>query len=91
MKDHDTNPAGRCLRCGHPLTQASSLHSDVSPSEGDLTLCIRCGHLMAFTADLGFRDLTTEELIEAALDRRVAMTRAAIAAANAAVDSATRH
>jgi hypothetical protein len=51
-----------CPNCGATLDAATCVTSDtVQPSPGDLTLCIYCGHLMAFGDDLSFRKLTDSE------------------------------
>ena len=41
------------------------------PKPGDITLCIYCGHIMAFADDMGFRELTGEEMHAIAGDERI--------------------
>jgi len=67
-------PASSCLNCGKLLDAATGVLEygfDATPDPGDLTVCIACGHLMAFGDDLQLRDLTAEEMKDAAGDRRI--------------------
>lgn len=58
-------PDSKCCECGTHITGASS--SDGSkPSQGDFTLCIKCGSLNVFDADLTLRAPTDDEIIESA-------------------------
>lgn len=73
-----------CLKCGEPNDAASGVvdkhaRNTIKPRPGDVTLCMNCGHLMMFTNDLSFRELTKEEQKHAATDRRLITTRAALA------------
>jgi hypothetical protein len=59
----------RCPACNKRLTMtAHLLEPDASPSPGDFSICLYCGHLMAFTDDLDLRDLTDQEARDAAND-----------------------
>lgn len=60
-----------CLQCGTCVSAAASVDADVAPSPDDVTICIKCGHLMAFANDLSLRELTDSELHEWAGDERV--------------------
>jgi hypothetical protein len=66
-------PATTCLGCGKPLDGATAVvvDEDTSPDPGDLTVCIYCGHLMAFGDDLQLRELTPEEQVYIAGDKRI--------------------
>lgn len=44
---------------------------EIHPSPGDITVCMYCGHLMAFDRKLRFRQLTDAEMIEVAGDERI--------------------
>jgi hypothetical protein len=57
-----------CLNCGKGLDSASSVAPQDRPVEGDFTVCLYCGHLMIFTSDLSFRNLTEDEMYEIAGD-----------------------
>ncbi len=73
-------PDSPCTSCGHVMNRCFSVDADAAPSPGDFTLCIRCGHLMAFADDLALRDLTDAEVREVAGDRRALAVQAARAA-----------
>jgi Zn ribbon nucleic-acid-binding protein len=60
-------PMDHCLSCGHAMELASSLENQM-PSEGATTICIKCGHIMAFDAQLKFRELTDAEMLKIAGD-----------------------
>jgi len=60
MKDYKM-PGHDCLRCHGVLNGATNVTNNAMPKDGDLTICIYCGHLMAFTDDLSLRELTAEE------------------------------
>jgi hypothetical protein len=64
-------PGCNCLNCGKHLDGASAINDDGMPSPGDITLCIYCGHIMAFADDLSFRELNDEEMHEVAGDKRI--------------------
>jgi hypothetical protein len=70
---HENN----CLSCGRMSDVASSVFSESAPSPGDFTICLYCGHVMAFGDDLGFRALTGAEMISVAGDVRVLKIQAA--------------
>jgi hypothetical protein len=72
-------PRSECLNCGHPLDRATHVDGARRAKPGDVTLCIRCSHIMIFTEDMSFRNPTDEELTEIAADADV--MRAAVALA----------
>ena len=51
-----------CLSCGYLLDAATPVEIDHPPSSGDVTICIACGHIMAFGDELELRELTNEEI-----------------------------
>lgn len=61
-------PGDRCLNCGDMLDRAERLHDDKKPEEGDISICLHCGHVMVFTNKLMYRNPTDEELLEIAAD-----------------------
>jgi len=72
----------RCLDCG-ALTDAA-MHANAAkgrriPKPNDVTICIECGHLMAFADDLTLRPLTDAEMIAVAGDRDIVMAQRLIA------------
>lgn len=52
------------------LDAATSMGEDAVPSDGDITICIKCGHIMAFENGLP-RNLTDAEMLHIAGDRRI--------------------
>jgi len=54
-------PTHSCLHCHGDLSAATNVTSNEKPKEGDLSICVYCGHLMAFTKDIALRELTPEE------------------------------
>jgi hypothetical protein len=67
-------PLSACTNCGHVTNCATGVdetNDDLVPSAGSFTICIHCGHIMAFTKDLTLRNLTAEEVIMVAGDRRI--------------------
>jgi hypothetical protein len=57
-----------CPSCGKVFDMATDATSDETPSPGDITICLTCGHLMAFTDDMTVRELTPKEMHEIAGD-----------------------
>ncbi len=58
---HRTKKGNKCLRCGARLDAAAGIQDGPGPSEGCLSICIKCGHATLFTADLSLREITPEE------------------------------
>jgi hypothetical protein len=58
-------PPQPCPNCGKTLDAAGSFAEGITPDPGDLTICLYCGHFMAFDDDLSFRELTPEEMNKA--------------------------
>jgi hypothetical protein len=55
-------PETECLGCGKSLDGATDTSLlDGAPKPGDLTICVYCGHLMAFTKTMRLRQLTKIE------------------------------
>jgi RNase P subunit RPR2 len=60
-----------CPSCGVLLNAATStFEEDATPSDGDITICLRCGHIMIFENNRP-RDLTDVEMRMIAGDRRI--------------------
>lgn len=56
--------ASNCAYCGHQLDASFDAGgSNDRPEPGDITLCIECGRLMMFNADLSLRALTEDEAL----------------------------
>lgn len=76
-------PECRCLDCGTMIDSASAIKDDViRPKPGDITVCVNCGHIMAFNDDITVRMLTDDEMFEIAGRLDIIMIRQAIAQAN---------
>jgi hypothetical protein len=59
-------PESACTACGYVMDRCRSVGSDALPSPGSISVCLRCGHLMAFGHDLRLRNLTDAEIKEIA-------------------------
>ena len=73
-----------CLKCGLSNDAATGIvdkhaRNTLKPKPGDVMLCFNCNHLMMFADDLSFRELTAEEKLHAATDKRLVAARAALA------------
>lgn len=56
-----------CTACNYEIDSATSFQDErASPNSGDISICLQCGHLMAFADDLSLRDLTDKEIVEIA-------------------------
>jgi hypothetical protein len=53
------------------LDAAASMSGEHSPEPDDISICLYCGHLMAFDGDLKFRPLTDAEMVQVAGDPRI--------------------
>lgn len=60
-----------CPSCGSKLNGATDPVGDATPSSGDITVCLYCGHILVFTDDLRLRNPTDEEIHEIAGDVRI--------------------
>lgn len=63
-------PPTSCLSCGTRLNTTTSLFGDAEPSDGDITICLKCGHIMVFE-DERPRNPTDAEMHMFAGDRRI--------------------
>lgn len=71
-------PGNKCPNCGYPLdgaAPANAPESDVSPKEGDLSVCINCGTILQFDANIQSRIFPIEELFELPDDFRLDIMR----------------
>lgn len=61
IKVHESH----CLGCGTHLDAATHVNDsgkEYVPDDGAITICYKCGHVMAFDADTRLRELNTEEM-----------------------------
>jgi hypothetical protein len=73
-----------CTGCGRALNGAANVGGDEAPRPGDATVCMYCGHVMAFDSRMRLRNLTDKEMIEVAGDKRIITIQRARAAAEKA-------
>ena len=62
-----------CLFC-HKESDAATVvavEGAVHPEPGDVTICMYCGHIMAFNESLQFRELNDDEIKDVAGDPRI--------------------
>jgi hypothetical protein len=64
-------PESSCPNCGKRVDAAMSAEGDHKPSPGDITICMYCRHLCVFAEDMGLRELTDDEVVAVAGDKRV--------------------
>jgi hypothetical protein len=69
-KDHKM-PKSHCTACGYEIDAATCVGVDTRPKPDDITICIDCGHIMAFAKNLTLKDLTDSEIKEVAGDARI--------------------
>lgn len=68
----------RCLACGYVCDATAGVDRPMRPHPGALAICIRCGHVAAFDANMRFRELTAAELKWTAADQNIRLVRKAI-------------
>jgi hypothetical protein len=71
MGETEVVPSCACLGCGKVHDRATGLNDSHDAAPGDITICIKCGHVMAYDDDMKFRELTDEEVIAVAGDPRI--------------------
>lgn len=70
-------PECKCLNCKREMDAVTSTDpGEPLPKSGDITICLRCGYVMAFRDDMTFRALTLVELQEVSTDPRVQCVQA---------------
>lgn len=60
-----------CLNCGKLLDRAMGVGTGTKPEPGSVTMCLGCGHVQAYNEEMKFRELTDEEIVEVAGDKRL--------------------
>lgn len=70
-------PISHCLNCDAPLDGATGVGADAQPNPGDATVCIYCGHIMAYDSQLNLRELTEDEIDAIAGDDRILLIQKA--------------
>jgi hypothetical protein len=64
-----------CLECNAKLDAASGINCENAPKPGAITICLYCGHLMAFADDLSFRQLNDAEMHWIAGDKNILLVQ----------------
>jgi len=64
-----------CVECGYETTHTCG---NGRPGPGDFSLCIKCGSLSVFDAEMKFRRPTDDEIFAAAKDAGIQKLRRAI-------------
>ena len=64
-------PPNKCLSCGTLCDAATSVGCDDAPGAGDITVCLYCGHIMAFDDHLRMRELTGDEMLDIAGNKNI--------------------
>jgi len=74
-------PESECPSCGYRVDAASGISTDEAPKPGDVTLCMKCGQVMQFTATLGVRGVQPASIpgIDRATMRNIRRAQRAIA------------
>ena len=80
-------PVSRCTACGALFDAATEVEFGTTPSPGDVTVCIRCAHVMVYADDMTLRNPTIPEMIDVAGDKRLLL---AIKAAHHIIVSKTK-
>jgi len=72
MKRLGAMPICHCLDCGKELDRVTHPTDPAArPEPGDISICLSCGHVMAFAEDFTVRALTGKEMVEIAGDPRI--------------------
>jgi len=69
--DEHRTPVSHCLHCGALTDAANCVGTNAAPCPGAITICVECGHIMAFADDMTLRQLTEQEIIGIAGDPRL--------------------
>lgn len=69
-------PKSPCPNCGKVLDTATHPTEDVSPTPGDLTMCIQCGEFFSFGAGLELRPLDEDTIAQCDLIKIQRLRRA---------------
>lgn len=64
-------PICACPGCGLPLIGASNMWNSDKPQPGDVSMCIKCGIISVFTAEMTLRLPTKREFNRLSRDSRI--------------------
>ena len=60
----DQLPEVKCVVCGHPLDAATCLEGDHRPAVGDVSMCVECGEVYEFDAQMKLVQVNLASLLE---------------------------
>jgi hypothetical protein len=64
-------PKQRCAACGYRMDKSTEAFGDAAPKPGDVSICLACGAVQVFTADLTLRNPTRDEHEKFSRDQRI--------------------
>lgn len=79
MKPHTKGglPRCPCPTCGYVVDSATHVgDKEISPNDGDLSLCLKCGEILVFNPDLSLRASTLNDLMGLPADTNATLERA---------------
>jgi transcription elongation factor Elf1 len=72
MSEDYRHVATRCPQCNYKMNAATNVHGgDLIPQKGDTSVCINCGQVLKYEADLTLRKATPLEIRELMQDATV--------------------
>ena len=72
-----------CPNCNYNLDVAFGIGNNTRPKEGDITVCISCGHPALFTSDMKLTPVPAEHLANVLNDPRIRQAQEAASLARA--------
>jgi hypothetical protein len=54
-------PDAKCSACGYKMDRSTAAFGEAQPNEGDLSMCLNCGHVSIFDKQLRLRQPTPGE------------------------------
>jgi hypothetical protein len=60
-----------CTNCGIVIDASTIVGIERSPQPGNIGICMKCSHVMAYDENIKLRDLTDEEVIAIAGDKNI--------------------
>jgi hypothetical protein len=60
-----------CTNCGIVIDASTIVGIERSPQPGNIGICMKCSHVMAYDENIKLRDLTDEEVIAIAGDKDI--------------------
>ena len=64
-------PEQRCAACGYKFDQTTGLDTEAQPRPGDVSICIACGAIQIFKADLTMRNPTAQERLKCERNQQI--------------------